>query len=143
MCVIAGYMGNKQAAPVLLKMLQQEEGLGGGYYSGIATIHEGKLHYEKVVGDAGTLIKNTSAMHLLGTSLAGAVGLLDPEMIVVTGGVAAAIDLLEPMILSALCPQLPPHLRDIRIAAGRFGPQASLYGAALAGSAGPDWGAVA
>jgi len=67
MCVIAGYIGDKQAAPVLLKMLQQEEGLGGGYYSGMATIHEGKLHYEKVVGDVNTLIKNTPAMQLPGT----------------------------------------------------------------------------
>lgn len=67
MCVIAGYIGNKQAAPVLLEMLQREEGLGGGYYSGIATIHEGKLHYEKLVGDTANLLKNTRALELPGT----------------------------------------------------------------------------
>jgi glutamine phosphoribosylpyrophosphate amidotransferase len=67
MCVIAGYIGNKQAAPVLLKMLQQEEGLGGGFYSGIATIHEGKLHYAKAVGDVSALIENTQALQLPGT----------------------------------------------------------------------------
>ena len=67
MCVIAGYIGNKQAAPVLLEMLRREEGLGGGYYSGIATIHEGKLHYAKAGGDTANLIKNTPAAELAGT----------------------------------------------------------------------------
>jgi hypothetical protein len=67
MCVIAGYIGSKQAAPILLEMLQREEGLGGGYYSGIATIHEGKLYYEKLVGDTANLIKNTRALELPGT----------------------------------------------------------------------------
>jgi hypothetical protein len=67
MCVIAGYIGNKSAAPILLEMLQREEGLGGGYYSGIATICEGKLHYEKLVGDTANLLKNTRALELPGT----------------------------------------------------------------------------
>ena len=41
MCNIAGYVGNKPAAPILLEMLRNQEGLAGGYYTGIATRHEG------------------------------------------------------------------------------------------------------
>lgn len=67
MCVIAGYIGDKPAAPILLEMLRREEGLAAGFYTGIATIHEGKLYYEKVVGDVDALIRQTRAMELPGT----------------------------------------------------------------------------
>ena len=78
-------------------------------------------------------------MHALGTSLAGAVALLDPEAIIIAGGVAASLDVLEPMILESLHRQLPPHLRGIRLRAGQFGPRAGLVGASFAGAAGPAW----
>ena len=81
-------------------------------------------------------------MQVLGTALAGAVGLLDPEMIVVAGGVAAEMDLLAPMVREALDRQLPPHLKGIEIRAGTFGPQAGLIGAGIAGRQGTDWGAI-
>jgi glucosamine--fructose-6-phosphate aminotransferase (isomerizing) len=67
MCNLAGYVGDKAAAPILLEMTARQEGFAGGYYTGIATIAEGKLHYEKVVGDVATLIKETNAMTLPGT----------------------------------------------------------------------------
>jgi glutamine phosphoribosylpyrophosphate amidotransferase len=67
MCVIAGYIGNEKAAPILLKMLRREEGLDAGFYTGIATIHEGKLHYRKGVGDIETLLAQTDALELPGT----------------------------------------------------------------------------
>ena len=75
----------------------------------------------------------------LGTALAGAVALLDPEAIIIAGGVAASLDVLEPMILKALRRQLPPHLRGIELRAGQFGPDAGLVGASLAGAAGAQW----
>lgn len=67
MCVIAGYLGKESAAPVLLEMLRREEGFAGGFYTGIVTIHEGTLHYAKVVGDTETLIHTTNALQLPGT----------------------------------------------------------------------------
>jgi glucosamine 6-phosphate synthetase-like amidotransferase/phosphosugar isomerase protein len=67
MCVIAGYVGDKSAAPILLEMLEREEGLAGGFYTGIATIHDGRLHHAKVVGDVATLRQQTNAMSLPGT----------------------------------------------------------------------------
>lgn len=81
-------------------------------------------------------------MHQLGTALSGAVGLLDPEVIVIAGGVAADMDLLAPMVREALDRQLPPHLRHVAITAGEFGPKAGLVGAGIAGCQGPDWGKI-
>ena len=78
-------------------------------------------------------------MRALGTALAGAVALLDPEAIIIAGGVAASLDVLEPMILKSLHRQLPPHLRGIRLRPGEFGPRAGIVGASFAGASGPAW----
>jgi glucokinase len=75
----------------------------------------------------------------LGTALAGAVALLDPQAIIIAGGVAASLDVLEPMILEPLHRQLPPHLRGIRLRPSEFGPRAGIVGASFAGAAGPAW----
>lgn len=79
-------------------------------------------------------------MTALGTALAGAVALLDPQAVILAGGVAAASDVLAPPLLAALRRQLPPHLRGIAVRAGEFGPRAGLVGAAFAGAAGSNWG---
>ena len=78
-------------------------------------------------------------MQALGTALAGAVALLDPAAIIFAGGVANSLDVLGPLILPSLRRQLPAHLRGIELRAGRFGAQAGLVGAALAGARGPNW----
>ncbi|MFW5867845.1 MAG: hypothetical protein ACOCX2_08520 [Armatimonadota bacterium] len=67
MCNIAGYVGTQRAAPVLLELIERQEGLAGGFYTGIATIHEGKLHWRKVVGDTAHLRAETDAEDLPGT----------------------------------------------------------------------------
>ena len=67
MCTIAGYVGNRCAAPILIEMLKKEEGVDSGFYTGIATIHEGKIHYRKLVGDVKQLLEKTDAASLPGT----------------------------------------------------------------------------
>ena len=67
MCNIAGYVGTRPAAPILLEMMRRQEGLCGGYYSGIATIHEGKMYYAKLTGDIPRLEALTNAARLPGT----------------------------------------------------------------------------
>ncbi|MGI5819502.1 MAG: hypothetical protein ACOX9R_15540 [Armatimonadota bacterium] len=67
MCNIAGYVGTERAAPILLDLIERQEGLAGGYYTGIATIHEGTLHWRKVVGDCARLREATDADDLPGT----------------------------------------------------------------------------
>jgi glucosamine--fructose-6-phosphate aminotransferase (isomerizing) len=67
MCVLDGYIGDRPAAPILLDMLAKQEGLGGGYYTGLATIDDGRLHYRKVVGDVAALRAETDADSLPGT----------------------------------------------------------------------------
>jgi predicted NBD/HSP70 family sugar kinase len=75
----------------------------------------------------------------LGMALAGAVALLDPQAIIIAGGIAEALDVLGPTILSAMRERLPAHLRGIELRPGAFGPRAALVGAALAGAAGKEW----
>lgn len=78
-------------------------------------------------------------MQSLGTALAGAVALLNPQAVLISGGIADALDVMKPPLLAALRRQLPPHLRDINIMPGAFGSRAGLAGAALAGAAGAGW----
>jgi glucosamine--fructose-6-phosphate aminotransferase (isomerizing) len=67
MCTLAAYIGSEPAAPRLLDLLAREEGWAGAYYTGLATVHEGKLHLRKVVGDLSTLLRETDAHELPGT----------------------------------------------------------------------------
>jgi len=66
MCNIAGYIGTKQAAPVLIDMMLREEGFDAGYYTGISTIHEGRLYHAKLRGDTKRLCDLTDAVSLPG-----------------------------------------------------------------------------
>lgn len=66
MCVIAGYVGSRLAAPVLLEMIERQEGLAGGFYAGLAAVEPGSLHWAKVVGLVADLRKKTSAERLPG-----------------------------------------------------------------------------
>lgn len=75
----------------------------------------------------------------LGTSLAAAIALVDPEVVLLAGGVADAADVLKEPILEAARRHLPVHLRAIDLRVGSFGPRAALVGAAVAGAAGADW----
>ncbi len=68
MCIIAGYSGNRPAAPILAEIMKKQEYVDGGLSTGIATIHEGKLYYRKVVGDLETLLAETDALSLPGTT---------------------------------------------------------------------------
>ena len=67
MCNIAGYAGNRQAAPILLEMLRKQQDFDGGLSTGVATVHEGKLYYRKLVGSVDDLINNTDVLDLPGT----------------------------------------------------------------------------
>jgi len=122
----------RQASGVALDTAAEAIGLPGGPAL-IAAARTGDLRAENAL---------RLPMRRLGAALAGAVGLLDPEVIVVAGGVAAEMDLLAPLIGEALDRQLPPHLRGVAIRAGEFGPRAGLIGAAIAAAQGPDWGDI-
>ena len=62
MCNIAGYIGDRPAAPILIEMMKRQEGYCGGYYTGITTLHEGKLYSAKVMGDVETFLEQTRGM---------------------------------------------------------------------------------
>lgn len=67
MCNIAGYVGDRPAAPLLIEMMRRQEGLCGGFYTGIATLHEGRIYYAKLTGDLDRLVAETEAARLPGT----------------------------------------------------------------------------
>ena len=68
MCNIAGYVGTKRAAPILIEMMLRQEGYNGGFYTGLATIHDGELYHAKLTGNTRHLIENTNAQELPGTT---------------------------------------------------------------------------
>ena len=51
MCNLAGYVGKKEASGVLIDMIRRQEAFWGGYYTGIATMHDGKIDSAKLTGD--------------------------------------------------------------------------------------------
>lgn len=67
MCNIAGYSGDKQAAPILLEMIRKQQYYDGDVSTGVATIHEGKMHYRKIVGDVDAIMRETDVLDLPGT----------------------------------------------------------------------------
>ena len=71
MCNMAGYVGRKRAAEVLIDMMLREEGLAGGYFTGIATLDDGKIAHAKLVGDTRRLLALTDA-----ETLGGNVGIM-------------------------------------------------------------------
>jgi predicted NBD/HSP70 family sugar kinase len=90
-------------------------------------------------GDRAALKALEKPCAALGASIAGAVALLGSQSVIVSGGVAEAIDALAPLILPVLKRHLPPHLRDVTLAPAEFGARASLIGAGLAAHGHPLW----
>ena len=50
MCVWSAYAGKNDAAPLLWGSLNKIEGIWGGFYTGLVTLDEKGLHWEKCVG---------------------------------------------------------------------------------------------
>ena len=90
-------------------------------------------------GDSAAIKALEPPMAALGAALAGAVALTGAPLVIFAGGVADSLDVLGRLIRPALVRQLPPHLRDVRLAAGHFGPRAALTGAGLAARGHPIW----
>ena len=51
MCVWSAYTGKSPAAPILWDSLRKIEGIWAGYYTGIATCDEGRIHMGKLFGN--------------------------------------------------------------------------------------------
>jgi glucokinase len=90
-------------------------------------------------GDRAGLEALETPCAALGAVIAGAVALLGSRSVIVSGGVAEGIDALAPLILPVLKRHLPPHLRDVTLAAAQFRARASLIGAGLAAQGHPLW----
>ena len=75
----------------------------------------------------------------LGVALAGAVALLAPQVVVIAGGVADALDLLGPPLVEAMRRHLPAHLHDVEVRSAAFGPLAGVAGACRAAQTIEKW----
>ena len=67
MCVIAGYIGDRDAAPILVEMLRRQQHFDGSLSTGIATVHEGKLYCKRVLGDLDAFLEQVDLKDLPGT----------------------------------------------------------------------------
>lgn len=90
-------------------------------------------------GDAVARAAVAGPARVLGAAIAGTVSLLDPECILLAGGVAASFAALEPHVRDVLHRHTPAHLHGVSIEVGRFGPRAGLVGAAVTGDRGESW----
>lgn len=68
MCNIAGYVGKKQAAPIILDMFRRQEGWDCGHYTGMATVDEAGLHVEKDIGNLEMFLAGHDAYNMPGTT---------------------------------------------------------------------------
>lgn len=100
-------------------------------------------------GDEAALEAVRAVGTWLGVGVANLVNMLDPEVVVLGGGVMGAGDLLlEPARAEMLARALPPARDRVRVVAAELGPEAGMLGAALMawelagrGSPGPEPGA--
>lgn len=67
MCNIAGYVGTKHAAPILIEMLRRQEGWDCGHYTGMATVDASGLYVEKDVGNLDMFLAGHDALSMPGT----------------------------------------------------------------------------
>ena len=91
-------------------------------------------------GDAKAIAALEHVGQVLGAALAGAVALTGTQKILIAGGVSSALDLIAPALTRTLKSHLPTHLHAFDLAAGAFGAQAAICGAALAAHQHPIWG---
>ena len=68
-------------------------------------------------------------LYHLAVGIAQIACLINPERVVIGGGITAASDYLWPLLLEELAKQLPPHLTDLAVVPARLGNSAGMVGA--------------
>lgn len=81
-------------------------------------------------GDALSIMIGKHVTKLLGIAIANAVYVVDPELVVIGGGVSAAGDVLLDMIVEEYKPRVFPHSRNKKFALAKLRNEAGIYGAA-------------
>lgn len=81
-------------------------------------------------GDELALDITKYVSHLLGMAIANACYIVDPEMVVIGGGVSQAGQFLLKMIQEAYAQHVFPHCRDKKFALAKLHNDAGIYGAA-------------
>lgn len=66
MCNVAGYVGEKNASTILIELIRRQEGLNGGFFTGMSTHDGARLHHAKVQGELKTLLNETDVVSFPG-----------------------------------------------------------------------------
>jgi len=111
------------------------EAIGAGESTVLAAVREGDLTAKHVAEaaarDAVAARVLAEAGRHLGTAIAAAVNLVNPEMVVIGGGVSQAGEaLLQPMRATVSRLAVAESLKDLRIVVGTLGQRGGLLGAA-------------
>lgn len=80
-------------------------------------------------GDPDCTAVLDSVGRLLGAALGSIASVLDPEVILVSGGLAEALDVLMPEVRAAMGLYASPSARQTPVVPGALGPRAGAYGA--------------
>jgi predicted NBD/HSP70 family sugar kinase len=83
-------------------------------------------------GDTGAAAVADRFGRHFGRGLAAVASVLDPEMIIIAGGLCDAMDVLSPSIDRAMLECASPNGRHVPVRAAAFGPHAGVVGALLA-----------
>lgn len=114
-----GALERRAAGPALERMARELK-LPRGSYGLISAAREGDEAASAAVAAVG---------RDLGAAIAGVGSVIDPEIIVVAGGLASAFDLLAPPIAEAMARWASPQMRTVKAVAATLGDDAGLVGA--------------
>ncbi|WP_317856171.1 ROK family glucokinase [Chakrabartyella piscis] len=81
-------------------------------------------------GDPLSLMIGKHVSRLLGITIANACYVVDPDLVVIGGGVSAAGEVLLDMVIAEYKPQVFPHSRGKKFALAKLRNEAGIYGAA-------------
>lgn len=110
----------RHASGSALDTLSYAAGFGGHAYELVAQARTGDVQAMDVVRHVA---------HLLGIAFASVASILDPEVMILSGGLADAFDLFQQPIRAALAAYGSPSVRQIPIVVSQLGSLAAAYGA--------------
>lgn len=121
-CGRVGHLEAVAAGPAICALYAERTG------QQVSTVQEIVQHASSGSADASDVLAGCAGA--LGSAVGGAVNLLDPEVVVIGGGVAGAGELWWSSMESALRDELLPTTETIRVSPSRLGTGAALAGAA-------------
>jgi predicted NBD/HSP70 family sugar kinase len=93
-------------------------------------------------GERAAISALSSYADQLASGIAAIASIIDPELVLIAGGLSAAMDLLGPMLDERIRAVASPDGRKVPVRAAALGPRAGVVGALVAAQCGKevwDW----